>query len=289
MTATSVIEALRPRFGDRLATSHAIRDQHSRDMSRLPPSLPDAVVWPETEAEVQDILRQCHAAGVPVIPYGAGSSMEGHTIPVRNGITVNTSRMNRIREIAAEDLLAVVEPGVTRLQLNTDLRATGLTFPIDPGADASLGGMASTRGSGTMAVRYGTMRENVLALRVVLPDGRVIRTGTRARKSSTGYDLTHLIVGSEGTLGIITELTVRLHPVPEAVSAYADRLGPLALLVNNAGIADPLARRWTFHNHPSRWQTIYKTFTGFGSRLNSLAAFRPRMLRLASSVRNGRS
>ncbi len=215
---SKVIAELKSLLGDRLATSNSVREHHSHDTSRLAPHLPDAVAFPRTEEEVAAIVSACAAHGVPVVPFGAGSSMEGHTIPIRGGITLDTREMNKIIEIRPEDLLAVVQPGVTRKQLNVELRETGLMFSVDPGADASIGGMASTRGSGTTSVRYGTMRENVLALRVVTPDGTAIQTGSRARKSSTGYDLTHLFVGSEGTLGVITELTVRLHPIPEAVS-----------------------------------------------------------------------
>ncbi|WP_309082963.1 FAD-linked oxidase C-terminal domain-containing protein [Chelativorans sp.] len=217
--ALRVIDMLKPVLGDRLVTSGAVREHHSRDTSRLPPAMPDAVAFPQTEEEVQTIVRACAAHGVPVVPVGAGSSMEGHTIPIKGGISVSTREMNRILEVRPEDFIAVIQPGVTRKQLNAELRDTGLMFPVDPGADASLGGMASTRGSGTTAVRYGTMRENVMALRVVTPEGTAIRTGSRAKKSSTGYDLTHLFVGAEGTLGIITELTVRLHPIPEEVSS----------------------------------------------------------------------
>ncbi len=244
--AARLIEALKPLLGDRLVTSGSVREHHSRDMSRLPPVLPDAVAFPESEAEVQAIVKACAAHGVPVIPYGAGSSMEGHTIPVHGGICVSTREMNRLVEVRPEDLLAVVQPGVTRKQLNTELRDTGLMFPVDPGADASLGGMASTRGSGTTAVRYGTMRENVMALRVVTPDGTVIRTGSRARKSSTGYDLTHLFVGAEGTLGIITELTVRLHPIPEMVSsavcAFPDARSAVEAVIATMQYGIPVAR-----------------------------------------------
>ena len=244
--ALRVVEVLKPLLGDRLVTSASVREHHSRDMSRLPPVLPDAVAFPESEAEVQAIVKACAAHGVPVIPYGAGSSMEGHTIPVHGGICVSTREMNRLVEVRPEDLLAVVQPGVTRKQLNTELRDTGLMFPVDPGADASLGGMASTRGSGTTAVRYGTMRENVMALRVVTPDGTVIRTGSRARKSSTGYDLTHLFVGAEGTLGIITELTLRLHPIPETVSsavcAFPDARNAVEAVIATMQYGIPVAR-----------------------------------------------
>ncbi|MFV0243549.1 MAG: FAD-binding oxidoreductase [Qingshengfaniella sp.] len=215
---TRVLDALRPVLGDRISTADAVRDHHGRDMSHLPPVPPDAVAFPRDEAEVQAIVRACAAHRIPMVPYGAGSSIDGHTIPVEGGISIDTREMNKIIEIRPEDGLAVVQPGVTRKQLNVELRATGMMFSVDPGADASLGGMASTRASGTTAVRYGTMRESTLALRVVTPDGTAIHTGSRARKSSTGYDLTHLFVGAEGTLGVITELTVRLHPIPEAVS-----------------------------------------------------------------------
>ncbi len=215
----AAIAALQARLGDKVVTSTAVREHHSRDTSRLAPSMPDAVAFPRDAADVQAIVEICAAHRVPVVPFGAGSSMEGHTIPVRGGVTVDTRDMNRIIEISAADGVAVVQPGVTRKKLNTELRAAGMMFSVDPGADASIGGMASTRGSGTTAVRYGTMRENVMALEVVTPDGALIRTGSRSKKSSTGYDLTHLFVGAEGTLGIITELTVRLHPIPESVSS----------------------------------------------------------------------
>ncbi|MDN3710903.1 FAD-linked oxidase C-terminal domain-containing protein [Paracoccus cavernae] len=206
-------------LGARFSTKRADREQHagSETFHRAPP--PDAVVWPQNTAEVSRILALCHARRVPVIGWGTGTSLEGHALATHGGITMDLGRMDRIRDIRAEDMLAVVEPGVTREALNADLRATGLFFPVDPGANASLGGMASTRASGTTAVRYGTMRDNVLALEVVLADGRIIRTGSRAAKSSAGYDLTGLFVGAEGTLGIITELTLRLHGQPEDVAA----------------------------------------------------------------------
>ncbi|SNT73852.1 FAD-binding oxidoreductase [Paracoccus seriniphilus] len=213
------VDALRDLLGDRLSTGPSILDLHGRDAAYSTPRAPDAVAFPDSTEEVSEIVRICARHGCPVVPFGIGSSLEGHVIPVQGGISLDMSRMNRVLKVNERDLDAVVQPGVTRTQLNRELRATGLMFTVDPGADATLGGMASTRASGTNAVRYGTMRENVLALTVVLPDGRIIRTGSRARKSSAGYDLTHLFVGAEGTLGIITELTVRLFGVPERIHA----------------------------------------------------------------------
>lgn len=216
---TAALTELRALLGDRLSTGPSILDQHGRDEAYTPPQRPDAVAFPETTAEVAAIVRTCAAHGLPVIPYGTGTSLEGQIVPVVGGLSLDMSRMNRVIEVHEKDLDAVVQPGVTRTQLNDALRATGLMFTVDPGADASMGGMASTRASGTNTVRYGTIRENVLALEVVLPDGEIIRTGSRARKSASGYDLTHLFIGAEGTLGVITELTVKLHGQPECILA----------------------------------------------------------------------
>ncbi|UXU75158.1 MULTISPECIES: FAD-binding oxidoreductase [unclassified Paracoccus (in: a-proteobacteria)] len=212
-------EALSNLLGARFSTRGGDRDLHAQSEAyhRAPP--PDAVAWPETTAEVAAIMAICNAHRVPVLGWGAGTSLEGQALAYHGGLVLDMARMDRVLEIRAEDLQASVQPGVTREALNQELRATGLFFPVDPGANASLGGMASTRASGTTAVRYGTMRDNILALEVVLADGRVIRTGTRAAKSSAGYDLTGLFVGAEGTLGIITELTLRLHGQPEEVAA----------------------------------------------------------------------
>jgi D-lactate dehydrogenase (cytochrome) len=215
----AMLEALLERFGSRCSTAMAIREQHGRDESPFDVSPPEVVVFAETSDEVAAVLALADEHRVPVIPYGAGTSLEGHLLAVQGGVSLDLSRMNRILQIHADDLTVTVEAGVTRNQLNAALRHLGLFFPIDPGADASLGGMCATRASGTNAVRYGTMRENVLGLTVATAHGRLIRTGSRARKSSAGYDLTRLYVGSEGTLGVICDVTLRLYPLPEAVSA----------------------------------------------------------------------
>ncbi|MCT8161022.1 FAD-binding oxidoreductase [Pseudoruegeria sp. SHC-113] len=219
MTIEAAISELFPLLGDRLSRSKGDLAQHGRSETHFNNMLPDAVAYPENTGEVSKILAVCHAQGCPVVAWGTGTSLEGHALALRGGISLDLSRMNRVLAVHPEDMDAVVQPGVTREALNAELRATGLFFSVDPGANASLGGMAATRASGTTSVRYGTMRDNVIGLEVVLADGRVIRTGTRARKSSAGYDLTGLFVGSEGTLGIITELTLRLRGQPEAISS----------------------------------------------------------------------
>src|SRR5438034_168039 len=215
----AAVAALAAKFGNRLVTSQAVREQHGNILTWIENQPPDAVLFPQSAEDVQDAVRICVQHRVPVIPYGTGTSLEGHINAPQGGVTLDFLDMNRILAVHAEDLDCVVEPGVTRKQLNEYLRDRGLFFPIDPGADASIGGMSATRASGTNAVRYGTMKDNVLSLKVVLATGEVIRTGTRARKSSAGYDLTRLMVGSEGTLGVITEITLRLYPQPESVSA----------------------------------------------------------------------
>jgi len=214
---SELLAELAARFGSRLDTGLAMRQQHGHTTSYIPSEIPDAVVFAESTAEVSDIVRLCAAHRVPVIPFGTGTSLEGHVNAPHGGICLDTSRMNRVLAIHAEDMDVVVQPGVTRSQLNTELRATGLFFPVDPGADASLGGMASTRASGTNAVRYGTMKDLVLAVEAVMPSGEIIRTARRAKKTAAGYDLTHLMIGAEGTLGVITELTLKLVGQPEVI------------------------------------------------------------------------
>ena len=211
--------ALQTRFGGQCSTALAVREQHGRDEGAISAPPPAAVVFAESTQDVQDAVTLCDRYDVPVIAYGAGSSLEGHLLAVQGGITIDVSRMNRVLSVNTEDLTITVQPGITRKALNEAIKDTGFFFPIDPGADASIGGMTSTRASGTNAVRYGTLRENVLALEVVTASGEVVRTGNRAKKSAAGYDLTRLLVGSEGTLGIFTEITLRIYPLPEAVSA----------------------------------------------------------------------
>ena len=240
------ITALRERFGGRLSTVSGVRDHHAKDESWHHPHRPDAVVFPESTEDVVEIVRICAAYQTPVVAYGTGTSLEGNVIPHLGGVVVDLERMNQILRVSADDLDVTVQARVTRMQLNAHIKDLGLFFPIDPGADASIGGMASTRASGTNAVRYGTMRDNVLSLTVVLSDGRVVRTSRRSRKSAAGYDLTRLFVGSEGTLGIITEVTLRLYGVPEAMAAAVcsfDSLeGAVNTVIQTIQLGIPVAR-----------------------------------------------
>ncbi len=242
----TVIAQARGFLRERITTNAALREQHSHGEDAMPPALPDAVAFVESSEEAARLLALCHAQGVPVIPFGAGTSLEGHVNAVRGGLTIDLSRMTAILEVNGADMDCRVQAGVTRQQLNEYLRDQGLFFPVDPGSVCTIGGMCATRASGTAAVRYGTIRENVLGLRVALPDGRVIQTGGRVRKSANGYDLTRLFIGSEGTLGIITEITLRLHGIPEAISSAVcqfDTLGgavETVIAVMQTGI--PVAR-----------------------------------------------
>ena len=242
----SVIDELRALLGDRVSTAAAVREHHGKDESCFPYAPPDAVAFPQSTEEVRDVVNICRRHRVPMIPYGVGTSLEGHILAIRGGVCIDMSRMNQVLAVHEQDLDAVVQAGVTRKQLNENIKHTGLFFPIDPGADATLGGMSATRASGTNAVRYGTMRENVLSLKVVLADGRVIQTARRAKKSSAGYDLTRLFVGSEGTLGIITEVTVKLHPVQAAMSAavcaFASVKGAADTVIQTLQAGIPIAR-----------------------------------------------
>jgi len=224
-------------FGERAVTTHAVREHHSHGEGLADAALPDVVVFPHSNEEVASIVRLCHLARVPVIAFGVGTSLEGHVAALYGGVCVDLTQMNRVLEVNAEDLDCRVQAGVTREQLNAELKGTGLFFPIDPGANATIGGMAATRASGTNAVRYGTMRENVLGLTVVTADGRIVKTGGRARKSSAGYDLTRLFIGAEGTLGVITEIQLRLYGVPEAIQAAVCQFPDLASAVNTVIIA----------------------------------------------------
>ena len=217
-TRDVLLTKLRDQFGDRVSTGDSVREIHSRGESHHAGVLPDAVVFPTSTQDVQAIVRSCAEFRCPMTAFGAGSSLEGHVVPLHGGISIDLTRMNRVLRLSAEDLDVTVEAGITRKQLDKHLQSTGLWFPLDPGADATIGGMAATRASGTTAVRYGTMRDAVLGLTVVTADGRAVKTGSRARKSSAGYDLTRLFVGAEGTLGIITEVTLRLHGRPEATA-----------------------------------------------------------------------
>ncbi|MDX1394115.1 MAG: FAD-linked oxidase C-terminal domain-containing protein [Gemmatimonadota bacterium] len=245
-TTDDLFASLETLLGDRFSTATALREQHGAGESFHTPAPPDAVAFPETTEEVADVVRLCSTARVPVVPFGAGTSLEGHVHAVRGGVTIALGRMTRVLSVNRDDMDCRVQAGVTRRALEMELRPTGLFFPVDPGADATIGGMVATGASGTTTVRYGTMRENVLGLTVVLADGTVIRTGTRARKSSAGYDLTRLFVGSEGTLGVITEVGLRLRGVPEAVSAavcsFATLEGAASAVTTCVQMGVPVAR-----------------------------------------------
>ena len=234
-------------LGDRLTTSKAIRLEHSHDESwHLPENIPDAITYPETSEEVSKIIKFAYQNDIPVIPFGTGTALEGHVHALKGGITINSSKMNQIIELNNSDMDCRVQAGVTRKELNDYIRDTGLFFPVDPGANASIGGMCATRASGTTTVKYGTIREQVMGLEVVMPDGKIIKTGTRARKSAAGYDLSHLMLGSEGTLGFITEINLKLHGRPEAVSAgvctFKDLKGAIDTVIESIQIGLPLSR-----------------------------------------------
>jgi D-lactate dehydrogenase (cytochrome) len=241
-----VLDALRSLLGDRVSTSDSVREHHSHGESWHAPGLPDCVVFPASTNEVSAIVKLCAEHRRPIVPFGMGSSLEGHVNAIHGGVSIDMTRMTKVLRLSPEDLDITVEAGLTRLKLDAHLKNTGLMFPIDPGADATIGGMAATRASGTTAVRYGTMRDNVLGTTVVLADGRIITTGGRARKSSSGYDLTRLMVGSEGTLGVITELTLRLYGRPEVVRAavcpFASMEGAAKTVIQAIQLGIPVAR-----------------------------------------------
>jgi len=246
MNLEPVVAQLKRLFGDRATTAQAIRDHHGHGEGYFPTCAPDMVIFPHTTEEVSDAVKVCAMHNVPIVPFGTGTSLEGHVAAVEGGVCIDLSQMNAVLSVNAEDLDCRVQAGVTRKQLNEYLRDTGLFFPIDPGADASIGGMASTRASGTNAVRYGTMRENVMGLTVVTADGRIIKTGGRARKSAAGYDLTRIFVGAEGTLGVITEIQLRLYGIPESVTSavcqYPDAESAVNTVITTIQMGIPIAR-----------------------------------------------
>ena len=243
---SAAFEEVSALLGERLSTAASVRAHHGRDESYHPNRDPDAVAFVRSTEEVSQVVQICARHRVPIVPFGAGTSLEGHVVAIQGGLSIDMMQMNKVLNVNAEDLDCTVQAGVTRKQLNAHLRDTGLFFPIDPGADASLGGMSATRASGTNAVRYGTMRENVLALTVVMPDGRIVKTARRARKSAAGYDLTRLFVGSEGTLGVITEVSVRLYGIPDAISAascyFESVQGAVDAVIQTIQLGIPVAR-----------------------------------------------
>jgi D-lactate dehydrogenase (cytochrome) len=288
----ALLADLRAVLGDRVTTSRGVREHHGKDESYYPYAAPDAVVFPRSTEEVRDIVDVCRRYHTPMIPYGVGTSLEGHILANAGGVCIDMSQMNRVLAVHAEDLDAVVQAGVTRKQLNEEIRHAGLMFPVDPGADATIGGMAATRASGTNAVRYGTMRENVLSLTVVTADGRIIKTSRRPRKSAAGYDLTRLFVGSEGTLGIITEVTVRLYAVPDAMSAavcsFRDMKGAVDTVIQTLQHGIPIARsealcgltmkainaynKTTYKEQPTLWIEFHGTEAGVAEQAQLVQA-----------------
>lgn len=267
MSVDNVIDHLRQTYGERAVTTQAVREHHAHGEGMKDAHLPDVVVFAESTDEVAGIVRLCHAARVPVIAFGTGTSLEGHVAAIHGGVCVDLSRMNKVLEVNVEDLDCRVQAGVTRMQLNREIKDTGLFFPIDPGADASIGGMCATRASGTNAVRYGTMRDNVLGLTVVMPDGRIIKTGTRAKKSSAGYDLTRLFIGSEGTLGIITEIQLKLYGVPDCIAAavvqFPDLRAACNTVITAMQMGIPMARIELLDDVQMRACIAYSKLTGY--------------------------
>jgi D-lactate dehydrogenase (cytochrome) len=267
---TDLVSALTADYGARAVTSRAVRDSHGHGEGMADAALPDIVVFPHTNDEVSAIVRLCHAARVPVIAFGVGTSLEGHVAALYGGVCVDLSQMDRMLEINVDDLDCRVQAGITREQVNAELKGTGLFFPIDPGANATIGGMAATRASGTNAVRYGTMRENVLGLTVVTPEGKIIHTGGRARKSSAGYDLTRLYVGAEGTLGIITEIQLRLYGVPEAIAAavcqFEDLEGAIRTVITAMQMGIPVARIELLDDVQMAACIRYSKLTGYAAK-----------------------